>query len=152
MNRRAMIIILATAFVPAFFFPSCVNEPPIKSVDELYPEGVVKLDSTNFTDSLKIPGRIAMVDFFSPYCDSCKKFDDTIKVIARLYKDKALIGKVNIYNNKNDSLCRAFFDCIDVYPNLLFFNSGKLARCRHGVMKVTAVAAILDSLIASVSY
>ena len=143
------IIFIVAFFVPTFFFQGCVKDPVTKDVTPLYPEGVVMLDSANFTSKLTVPGLIAMVDFFSPMCDSCKKFDDTIKVIAQLYKDKALIGKVNCL--QNDTLRNAFLSCIDEYPNLIFFSSGKAVKCKHGVMPVEKAANILDSLLASVA-
>ncbi len=147
MNRKVLFLIAVVGFIPTFLSPGCIDDPVTKNDTAFYPEGVVMLDSANFSTMLAKPGLIAFVDFFSPTCDSCKKFDDTITVIAQRYKNKALIGKVN--NMQNDTLRNAFIDCIGQYPNLLFFNGGKLAKCKHGVMRVEAVAKILDSLIAS---
>ena len=153
MNRTSLLIIIVAGFIPTFLFPGCIKDPVTKSDTAIYPDGVAILDSANFASKVAVPGLIAMVDFFSPVCDSCKKFDDTIKVLAKRYSDpsKVLIGKVNSYH-KNDSLYNSFVDWIGEFPNLLFFNGGKVVKSKHGVMRVESCAKIIDSLLASVAH
>jgi len=150
MNRTTFLIIVAAGFIPTLLFTNCVKDPVTKSDTAVSPGVVAILDSANFAGKVAIPGLIAMIDFFSPICERCKKFDDTIKVLAQRYNDtsKVLIGKVDSYN-KNDSLYNSFVDWIGDFPNVLFFKGGEVVKAGHGLMRVESCAKIIDSLLAS---
>ncbi len=95
------------------------------------------------TDVLDSP-QVVLVDCWAPWCGPCLKLGPTIEELAREYKGRALIGKLNVDNAKELS---AKYD-IDGIPALLFFLDGEVVDRLVGLQPKSAIAAKLDRLIA----
>lgn len=105
----------------------------------------VILDKTNFSAQTVIPGRVAMVEFFSPLCGACQMMDTVITALAVRYADTALIAKVNVL--LDDTLQYAFN--IQSWPTLVFLVGGTEVQRVIGVTPEDSLAAIIDSLLAT---
>ena len=62
-----------------------------------------------------------LVDFWAEWCGPCKQLMPTIEKIALDYKDKVIVGKVNL-DNHSDIAAQYSVRSI---PTLLFFSSGE---------------------------
>jgi thiol-disulfide isomerase/thioredoxin len=88
------------------------------------PEGVATLDNSNFSALTNVPGRVSMIDFYSPNSPACKAMDSSVERIAQHYKGKALVGKV-VFVRDDDLAVK--FDIFQL-PTFLFLNGGTKAR------------------------
>jgi len=88
------------------------------------PKGInrpVVLTDANF-DSMIANSRVALVDFWAPWCGPCKIIAPVIEELAREFGDKALIAKVNVDENPN--VAQRFQ--IRSIPALIFFKNGQV--------------------------
>jgi thioredoxin-like negative regulator of GroEL len=81
---------------------------------------VVPMYGQNFSDSVLVNDRIAMVDFYSPTCGACRVLMPVVEAVADTFNGTALIAKVNA--RENDSLATALE--VDRWPTLIFFRNG----------------------------
>ena len=63
-----------------------------------------------------------MVDFWAEWCGPCRAISPAIEELAEEYKDKVIIGKVNV--DENDELAAEFG--IRSIPTLLLFRNGEI--------------------------
>jgi thioredoxin 1 len=139
---------ISAAIVIVVFIIGCVrNIDPLLEYPEI-PQEVVMLDSDNFSELTAIPRRIAMVDFYSPTCPPCQKMDSIVTHLYVRYKDRALVGKVNVLTD--DTLKHAFF--VQWTPTFLFFSGGQEIRRVVGMRNEDSLAVIIDSLLGSVTH
>ncbi len=107
------------------------------------PSGVIMLDKTNFKEITTVPGRVAMVDFYSPHCGYCIAMESVVADLALQYKDRALIGKVNL--DVDDSLKYVFNP--STWPAFVFMQDGLETNRVYGVVPSDSLEGILDSLL-----
>jgi len=53
----------------------------------------------NFQETALDSDKVAVVDFWAPWCGPCKMVGPIIEELAEDYKDAAVIGKVNVDDN-----------------------------------------------------
>jgi thioredoxin 1 len=121
----------------------CVKIPTTLSVSDTIPEGLVMLDRNNFTEMTAVKGRVAMVDFYSPYCGACRSMDSAVAHIGLRYKGEALIGKVNAL--EENELCSRL--TVGVLPTIIFFQGGQEVRRVIEMHPEDTLAAIIDNLL-----
>jgi thioredoxin 1 len=112
------------------------------------PEGIVMLDSANFSAMTAVPDRVAMVDFFSPTCGACQMMDSVVVALERRYAGAALIGKVNVLE---DRTVQYAFN-IQWWPTFVFLVGGIEVRRVVGTTPEESLAAILDSMFVTVPH
>ena len=140
---RRRTILTACLLSLALFFFCRVKSPEAPVYDSALPEGLIALDNENFSTMTGAPGRVAMVDFYSPDCGACRFMDSAVSHIAVRYKGKALIGKVNVL--LEDELCSRF--TIGHLPTFIFFHGGQEAKRISGEPAEDTLARIMDSLL-----
>jgi thioredoxin 1 len=64
-----------------------------------------------------------VVDFWAEWCGPCKMIGPVIEELAEAYKDKAIIGKINV--DENNEIAEEY--SIRSIPTILFFKNGVLA-------------------------
>jgi thioredoxin 1 len=116
--------------------------PPAR-VSEL-PQDEILLDKTNFSKMIAVPGRVSMVDFFSPTCPPCRIMGSVVKKLSIRFRGKALIGKVNV---ETDDSLKLIYPAIPT-PAFIFFSEGAVAGIMRGVFKEDSLAGVIDSLLA----
>lgn len=124
--------IIAGTFVP--------DTADTTHVPDSIPAGVAALDTANFELMVKVPGRIVMVDFFSPLCGLCRAMDSVVVNLAARFEGQALIGKVDI--DVYGTLRSAYN--VSSWPTFVFFDSGVEYARVVGVVPEDSLAAIVE--------
>ncbi len=82
-------------------------------------EPVYVTDKT-FNDVLS-QNNLCLIDFWADWCGPCRALAPTIKELAKEYKGKVFIGKLNVDENPSTA------ECFQVYsiPTMLIMKDGK---------------------------
>jgi thioredoxin 1 len=107
------------------------------------PEGIVVLDTSNFSEQVSVDGRVCMVDFYEPWCSHCIKMDTIVSRLAARYKGRVLIGRVN---GEKDTLLPGLYS-ISGWPTFIFFDGGNEVRRVLGETSEKTLTDILDGLL-----
>ncbi len=97
-------------------------------------------DATFEEDVLKATVPV-LVDFWAEWCGPCKMIAPVLDEIARDYKDRLQIVKVNVDEN-NDTPAK--FNIRGI-PTLLLFKDGALAATKVGAANKSQLVEFLDS-------
>ena len=98
------------------------------------------LTQGNFkTEILDYQG-VAMVDFWAPWCGPCRMVAPIIEELAKEYKNKVKIGKVN--TDENLALSSQYQ--IMTIPTMLIFKDGKVVDTINGALPKPRIAKVLD--------
>jgi thioredoxin 1 len=63
-------------------------------------EKLIQLTDDNFIETVKSAGKPVLVDFYADWCGPCKMAAPIIEKLAEEYKDKIVVGKVDIDQNQ----------------------------------------------------
>ncbi|MDR3347299.1 MAG: thioredoxin [Helicobacteraceae bacterium] len=103
-------------------------------------------DAIEFTqDSFdgEISSGITLVDFWAPWCGPCRMVSPTVDEIAKQYKDKVKVGKVNV--DENQELAVRFG--VRSIPTILIFKDGEQIDSLVGVQAKAVFEQKLNSLL-----
>jgi len=104
----------------------------------------LNLDEKDFTEEVLQSDVPVLVDFWAEWCAPCQQIAPVIEELAKEYKDKVKIRKVNIDEAKE---LAATHEVMSI-PNLVFFKDGQKVEQRAGsVSKETIEKAIKDKLL-----
>ncbi len=88
----------------------------------------LELTKDNFVDTVK-NAKVAIVDFWAPWCGPCRMIAPIIEELSEEYKDKGVVvGKIN--TDEQQELAIQFG--IRSIPTVLFFKNGELADSMIG--------------------
>jgi thioredoxin 1 len=89
----------------------------------------VELSDANFNEIVLKSNKPVMVDVWAEWCGPCRIVGPIINEIAEEYKDKAVIGKLDVDSNNGIAIRYG----IRSIPTILYFKDGELAYKQVGV-------------------
>ena len=99
---------------------------------------------SNFTE--KASEGVVLVDFWATWCGPCRAIAPAIEELYADYKDKALVGKLNVDNNPEVAMKYN----IRSIPTLLILKDGQVVHQHVGLTTKQVLANKLDAALAPV--
>lgn len=98
----------------------------------------VVLNENNFDNT--VANGLVLVDFWATWCGPCKMLAPTIDAIATEYKDRVVVGKVDV--DESEALARRFG--IMSIPTLFLFKDGEVVEKLVGYRLKTELEQLLN--------
>lgn len=102
-----------------------------------------EITDANFEQEIIKSGKPALIDFWAVWCGPCRMIEPIIEELAERYKDKAVIGKMNVDENYNVPVQYG----IRAIPTILFFKDGEVVDRVVGVVPAAVLEEKLKKLI-----
>ena len=103
----------------------------------------VEITDANFDELVMKSDKPVIIDFWAVWCGPCRMIGKIIEEFDDDYKDKAIIGKLDVDNNPSVT---AKFGIRNI-PTVLFFKDGNMADKQVGVVPRKVLAEKLDALL-----
>lgn len=100
-----------------------------------------QLNSADFDASIA-KEKVALVDFFAPWCGPCRMLEPILADISTEMGDNAPIFKVNVDEAQDIA---AKFGVFSI-PTMIFFKGGKVADVASGILSKDAIKDKLKAL------
>jgi thioredoxin 1 len=104
-------------------------------------EGLLELTDANWETEVLKSQTPVLVDFWAAWCGPCRQIAPFVEDLARDYKGKVKVGKLNV--DENDEVAQKYQ--ILSIPTLLFFKDGKLASKIVGAVPKSKMEAELKT-------
>ena len=101
----------------------------------------LNITKENFAKVIESSETPVLIDFWAAWCGPCKMLGPTIEELAKDYKDKAIVGKVNV----DDATDIAQQYGIMSIPAVMVFKGGKVVDSSVGVKPKAYYVKALDS-------
>lgn len=102
---------------------------------------MIEVTPENFDKEIVKSGKVAMVDFWAPWCMPCKILAPTVEKIAEELKDKVVVAKCNV----DDSPDLATDLSVLNIPTIIIFKGGEEVDRIVGVNSKDAIEAKLKA-------
>ncbi len=103
------------------------------------PSDALEITDANFDETVKTG--VTLVDFGAPWCSPCRTQGPIVEQVAKAYKGKAKIGKLN--TDENSATPRRFG--VRNIPTLILFKDGEQIEKFVGLQSEKALRAALDA-------
>jgi thioredoxin 1 len=107
-----------------------------------WPDYVVTLEEKNIKEFIQ-KYSLSIVDFWAPWCATCKVIAPRIRLLSKIYKGRVAFGKINIQVNQDIA---KEYKIIGI-PHLMFFKNGKKVNSITGVKSVGYIKDVIDNLL-----
>jgi len=97
----------------------------------------------NFKETALDNEGVAVVDFWAEWCGPCRLVGPVIDDLSKEYEGKALIGKVNVDNNRETSMKYG----VRSIPTILFLKNGEVVDKHVGTATKATLAEKIDALL-----
>ena len=101
---------------------------------------VVTVTDAEFDSSVLQNAKPVMLDFWADWCQPCKMLAPTVEELADEYKDKLVVGKLNVDDNPQTATRFG----IRGIPTLLFFKDGQVVQQIVGVKSKAEMKKVID--------
>ena len=91
-------------------------------------KSVINADDKNFDSVVKKTSGVVLVDFHATWCGACKRLSPEIDKLAKQYKGKAKIVKVDV--DKAPKVSNEFK--VEYIPHVVLFKDGKVVKVVEG--------------------
>ncbi len=103
----------------------------------------VEVTEKNFEEIVLNSDKPVLLDFWAEWCGPCRVIAPYIKELGEEFKDKAVVGKVNV--DENSGIASKYG--IRNIPTVLFIKNGEVADKLVGVVPKKNLAAKLNELL-----
>ncbi|WP_298135216.1 thioredoxin TrxA [Acidiferrobacter sp.] len=103
-------------------------------------EGIIHVTDTTFQEAVLNASGPVLVDYWAEWCGPCKMIAPVLEEVARDYKDKLTIAKLNI--DENPATPPKYG--IRGIPTLMLFKNGGVEATKVGAMSKSQLSAFLD--------
>jgi len=103
----------------------------------------LEITDANFQKEVMDSDKVTLVDFWAAWCGPCRMIAPAIEELAEDFKDRAIVGKLNVDENPQVS---AQFGVRSI-PTLLFIKNGEVVDKQVGVAPKSVLAQKLEALI-----
>jgi len=103
----------------------------------------LEITDKNFEELVLKADKPVILDFWAEWCGPCRIIGPIINEIAEDYKEKAIVGKVDVDNNPNIA---ARFGIRNI-PTVLFFKDGVVADKQVGAVPKSSFINKLEKLL-----
>jgi len=104
---------------------------------------VIELTDADFDETIHKSDVPVLVDFWAPWCGPCKMMAPIIEEVAKEYKGKAKIGKLNT----DDARDSAMEFGISAIPTIILFKDGQVQKKWVGLTSKKDISAAIDELL-----
>jgi thioredoxin 1 len=101
----------------------------------------IEFTDANFEAEVLKSDKPVIVDFWAEWCGPCRMVGPLVEELAKEYKDKAVIGKLNVDNNPQTAITYG----IRNIPAILFFKDGKVVDRQVGAVPKNVLQAKLET-------
>lgn len=102
----------------------------------------IEFTDANFEELAIKSDKPVLVDFWAEWCGPCRMVSPIVDELYTDYKDKAVIGKVNV--DENAEITSTYG--IRNIPTILFFKNGEVVDKQVGAVPKSVLASKLDAL------
>ncbi len=102
-----------------------------------------EITDSNFQEEVMNSNKPIVLDFWAEWCGPCRMIGPLIEEMSNEYKDKAVIGKVNVDNNPEIT---AKFGIRNI-PTVLFIKNGEVVDKVVGSTSKNVLTDKLESLL-----
>lgn len=103
----------------------------------------IELTDANFDEIVLQSGKPTLVDFWAEWCGPCRMIAPLVNELYEEYKDKAIIGKVDVDNNPGIA---SKFGIRNI-PTILFIKGGQVVDKQVGAVPKNVLASKLDAIL-----
>ena len=103
----------------------------------------IEITDKNFEELVLKSDKPVIVDFWAEWCGPCRMVSPIVNEIGEDYKDRAVIGKVDV--DSNPGVTQKFG--IRNIPTILFFKNGAVADKQVGAVPKSTLVNKLDALL-----
>ncbi|HSH20274.1 MAG TPA: thioredoxin [Draconibacterium sp.] len=103
----------------------------------------IEITDANFEELVVKSDKPVMIDFWAVWCGPCRMIAPIVEEMSGEYKDRAVIGKVDVDSNPNVAMKYG----IRNIPTVLFVKGGEVVDKQVGAAPKQAFTAKLDALL-----
>jgi thioredoxin 1 len=103
----------------------------------------IEITDNNFEEVVLKSDKPVIVDFWAEWCGPCRMVGPIVNEIGEDYKDKALVGKLDV--DSNPGVTQKFG--IRNIPTILFFKNGVVADKQVGAVPKSSLVSKLEALL-----
>ena len=103
----------------------------------------IEVTDQTFNETVLQSDKPVIVDFWAEWCGPCRMVGPILEDIAKDYKDKAIVTKLNVDYNPQITLKFG----IRNIPTILFFKNGTVADKQVGAVPKSNIVSKLEALL-----
>jgi thioredoxin 1 len=107
-------------------------------------EHLITVNDTNFEEKVLKSSIPVLVDFWAPWCGPCLAIAPALEELAKDYKGKLTIAKLNVDDNPNTPAVYG----VRSIPYLVLLKNGKIVDSIVGAVPKTKLSMMLDKSLA----